>query len=177
MSYQYFSFGIVFRIVLFSEAAIIFSAIFSIVLGFTFENSLAIFLYAFVGNVLASYFSGKCENRNVILKAGLYTSHCNGSSYQSFLIYSSGIHRWTISSSGSVFLLSGVVSSFIALGILPVIESVFDYTTDIKLLELANLENPLLEDMMVNAPGTYHHSIVVGNLAKAAAESIGAHPF
>ena len=69
-----------------------------------------------------------------------------------------------------------MASSFIALGILPVIESVFDYTTDIKLLELANLENPLLEDMMLNAPGTYHHSIVVGNLAKAAAESIGAHP-
>ena len=63
-----------------------------------------------------------------------------------------------------------------ALGIFQVIESVFDYTTDIKLLELANLENSLLEDMMLNAPGTYHHSILVGNLAKAAAESIGAHP-
>ena len=56
-----FLFGIVFRIVLFSEAAIIFSAIFSIVLGFTFENSLAIFLYAFVGNILASYFSGNAK--------------------------------------------------------------------------------------------------------------------
>jgi cyclic-di-AMP phosphodiesterase PgpH len=170
-----FLFGIVFRIVLFSEAAIIFSAIFSIVLGFTFGNSLAIFLYAFVGNILASYFSGKCENRNVILKAGVYTAIVMGFLsiiFDIFLQHTLG----NISIRFGFLLLSGVASSFIALGILPVIESVFDYTTDIKLLELANLENPLLEDMMLNAPGTYHHSIVVGNLAKAAAESIGAHP-
>jgi putative nucleotidyltransferase with HDIG domain len=44
------------------------------------------------------------------------------------------------------------------------------------LLELANLEHPLLERMMIEAPGTYHHSIIVGNLSAAAAESIGAHP-
>ena len=170
-----FLFGIVFRIVLFSEAAIIFSAIFSIVLGFAFDNSLAIFLYAFVGNILASYFSGKCENRNVILKAGLLTSLV-----MVFLTIIFDIFlRHTL---GNILirlcflLLNGVASSFIALGILPIIESIFDYTTDIKLLELANLENALLEDMMLNAPGTYHHSILVGNLAKAAAESIGAHP-
>jgi cyclic-di-AMP phosphodiesterase PgpH len=170
-----FLFGIVFRIVLFSEAAIIFSAIFSIVLGFTFENSLAIFLYAFVGNILASYFSGKCENRNVILKAGVFTAILMGFLsiiFDIFLQHALG----NILIRFGFLLISGVASSFIALGILPVIESIFDYTTDIKLLELANLENPLLEDMMLSAPGTYHHSIVVGNLAKAAAESIGAHP-
>jgi hypothetical protein len=170
-----FLFGIVLRIVLFSEAAIVFSAIFAIVLGFAFENSLAVFLYAFVGNVLASYFSGKCENRNTILKAGLYTSLLAGLLvliFNVFLGHSPGnIPVWI-----GFIMLNGVASSFIALGILPVIESVFDYTTDIKLLELANLENPLLEDMMLNAPGTYHHSIVVGSLSKAAAESIGAHP-
>jgi cyclic-di-AMP phosphodiesterase PgpH len=170
-----FLFGIVFRIVLFSESAIIFSAIFAIVLGFTFENSLAIFLYAFVGNILASYFSGKCENRNVILKAGLYTSVVMG--FITIVFDTFLRHPLDDILIRFVFLLiSGVASSFIALGILPVIESVFDYTTDIKLLELANLENVLLENMMLNAPGTYHHSIVVGNLAKAAAESIGAHP-
>ena len=170
-----FLFGIVFRIVLFSEAAIIFSAIFSIVLGFAFENSLAIFLYVFVGNILASYFSGKCENRNVILKAGLYTSIIMGFItivFDIFLRHTLG----NIPIRFGFLLLNGVASSFIALGILPIIESVFDYTTDIKLLELANLENVLLEDMMLHAPGTYHHSIVVGNLASAAAESIGAHP-
>jgi len=170
-----FLFGIVIRIVLFSEAAIIFSVIFSIVLGFTFENSLEIFLYAFVSNILASYFSGRCENRNIILRAGVYTSLVMV--FLTVLLdvfLGHGLHDVPIRF--AFLLASGVASSFIALGILPVIESLFDYTTDIKLLELANLENALLEDMMINAPGTYHHSIVVGNLAKAAAESIGAHP-
>ena len=170
-----FLFGIVIRIVLFSEAAIVFSAIFAIVLGFAFENSLAVFLYAFIGNVLASHFSGKCENRNTILKAGLYTSLLTGLLviiFNIFLGYSPGnIPVWI-----GFLILNGVLSSFVALGILPVIESLFDYTTDIKLLELANLDNPLLEKMMVTAPGTYHHSIVMGNLSRAAAESIGAHP-
>jgi len=60
-------------------------------------------------------------------------------------------------------LLKRCGKQFIASGILPIIESVFDYTTDIKLSGARNLENVLLEDMMLHAPGTYHHSIVVGN--------------
>jgi len=170
-----FLFGIVFRIVLFSEAALVFSLILAVVLGFAFENSLTVFLYVFVGNILASYFSGKCENRSIILKAGLYAA-----SITALLVIMLGLFfghpEGHVTAQIAFILLSGVISSFLALGILPLIENVFDYTTDIKLLELANLENPLLEDMMLNAPGTYHHSIVVGNLSKAASESIGAHP-
>jgi putative nucleotidyltransferase with HDIG domain len=71
----------------------------------------------------------------------------------------------------SGFICAGFVSSFI-----PLIETLFQYTTDIKLLELANLNSPVLRELMVKAPGTYHHSVVVGNLVEAAAESIGANP-
>jgi putative nucleotidyltransferase with HDIG domain len=71
----------------------------------------------------------------------------------------------------SGFICAGFVSSFI-----PLVETLFQYTTDIKLLELANLNSPVLRELMVKAPGTYHHSIVVGNLAESAAESIGANP-
>ena len=170
-----FVFGIVFRVVLFSEASIIFSAMFSITLGFAFGNSLMVFLYVFTGNLLSSYFAGKSESRNTVLKAGLYTS-C----IMAFLVvvFDALLNRQLLAIPTKItfVILSGIASSFVALGLLPVIESIFGYTTDIKLLELANLENPLLEEMMINAPGTYHHSIVVGNLAKAAAEAIGAHP-
>ncbi len=170
-----FLFGMIMRVSLFSEAAIIFSIFFAMAMGFTFENSMPIFLYAFIGNILAAYFSGKCENRNTILKAGLYTAFI-----MSFIMllfhFFIGADPSNIPVKIAFILLSGIGSSFIALGLLPVIEYVFDYTTDVKLLELANLEHPLLEEMMVNAPGTYHHSIIVGNLSKAAAESIEAHP-
>lgn len=170
-----FSYGIIMRIVLFSEAAIMFSIAFSIIMALMFENSFPIFLYTLLGNILASYFSGKCENRNTVLKAGFYTASVMALIVILFDVLLGG----SLSNAPAkvVFVIfNGIASSFIALGLLPIIEHVFNYTTDIKLLELANLEHPLLEEMMVNAPGTYHHSILIGNLAKAAAESIGAHP-
>ncbi|HQP55778.1 MAG TPA: hypothetical protein PLN83_06685, partial [Syntrophorhabdus sp.] len=155
-----FCYGIILRIVLFSEAAIIFSILFSIVMGILFENSLPIFLYTLLGNILASYYSGKCENRNTVLKAGLYTAFIMS---LIVILFDSlqGTSPSNIPLKMAFIIVNGVGSSFIALGLLPVIEHIFNYTTDIKLLELANLEHPLLEEMMVNAPGTYHHSIIV----------------
>ena len=61
-------------------------------------------------------------------------------------------------------------------GIIPVLETLFHYTTDIKLLEMANLNSPVLRELMVRAPGTYHHSVIVGNMVEAAAEVINANP-
>ncbi|MBA4417913.1 MAG: hypothetical protein C0392_08390 [Syntrophus sp. (in: bacteria)] len=170
-----FIFGIIIRIVLFSEAALIFSVVLAITMGLAFQNGIQSFLYVLLGNILAAHFSGKCENRNIILKAGLYTACVMAFIMLLFHLFN---REPTSTIPAKVFftLLSGIGSSFIALGLLPVIEHLFGYTTDIKLLELANLEHPLLEEMMLKAPGTYHHSILVGNLAKAAAESIGAHP-
>jgi putative nucleotidyltransferase with HDIG domain len=70
----------------------------------------------------------------------------------------------------------GLAAAVMVTGIVPLVESIFRYTTNIKLLELANMNNPVLRDLMVQAPGTYHHSIIVGNLAEAAAENIGVNP-
>jgi hypothetical protein len=71
-------------------------------------------------------------------------------------------------------LINGFVSGIIAVGVLPVFEYLFGEVTDISLLELSDFNHPLLKIMILNAPGTYHHSLVVGNLAEAAAEAIGA---
>jgi putative nucleotidyltransferase with HDIG domain len=75
---------------------------------------------------------------------------------------------------------AGITASFVSVVlvsfILPVIESLFSVTTDVSLLELADLNRPLLRRMMIEAPGTYHHSMVVGQLAEAAADAIGADP-
>jgi putative nucleotidyltransferase with HDIG domain len=61
-------------------------------------------------------------------------------------------------------------------GVLPIIEAGFGYVTDVKLLELANLNHPALKELIVQAPGTYHHSILMGSLVEGAAEAIGANP-
>ena len=69
---------------------------------------------------------------------------------------------------------SGIVTAFVVGGMLPLLESLFRITTNISWLELADLNHPLLKRMTIEAPGTYHHSLVVANLAEAGAESIGA---
>jgi putative nucleotidyltransferase with HDIG domain len=71
-------------------------------------------------------------------------------------------------------LVNGVLSPLLAIGILPFFESIFGFTTDITLLELSDLNRPLLKRLSLEAPGTYHHSIVVGNLAESAAKAIDA---
>jgi len=70
----------------------------------------------------------------------------------------------------------GVLTAILVSGTLPILESLFGITTDISWLEAADLNHPLLKRMTIEAPGTYHHSLVVANLAEAAAEAIGGHP-
>ncbi|MDP8298616.1 MAG: HDIG domain-containing protein [Candidatus Tantalella remota] len=75
---------------------------------------------------------------------------------------------------GAWGIASGILSGFIVMGLLPVFEYLFKVPTNISLLELSDLNHPLLKKLAIEAPGTYHHSIMVGNLAEAACDSIGA---
>src|SRR5216683_2983509 len=69
---------------------------------------------------------------------------------------------------------NGIVTATLVGGALPMLENLFQITTDISWLEASDLNHPLLRRMTIEAPGTYHHSLVVANLAEAAAEAIGA---
>jgi putative nucleotidyltransferase with HDIG domain len=74
-----------------------------------------------------------------------------------------------------IFLMAnGIVSSVIVVGVLPIFEYLFKTVTNISLLELADFNHPLLQQMVLEAAGTYHHSLVVGNLSEAACQAIGA---
>ena len=69
---------------------------------------------------------------------------------------------------------NGILTAMVVGGALPILENLFQITTDISWLEASDLNHPLLRRMTIEAPGTYHHSLVVANLAEAAAEAIGA---
>ena len=73
-------------------------------------------------------------------------------------------------------LFNGILSAVGAIGLLPYLETVFGITSSIRLLELSNPNHPLLRKLLLEAPGTYHHSMMVGNLGEAAAEAVGADP-
>lgn len=75
-----------------------------------------------------------------------------------------------------VAILNGMLSLLVVLSLSPIMESIFGYTSRFRLMELMNLEQPLLQELMVNAPGTYHHSLIVSNMVEAGARAIGANP-
>lgn len=70
-------------------------------------------------------------------------------------------------------LLYSAIGGFVSIALLPVIENLFDVLSPLRLLELNNPSHPLLKKLQLEAPGTYHHSIMVGNLAEVAADAIG----
>ena len=78
-----------------------------------------------------------------------------------------------ILTNSEIVFLNGIISIVITLGSLPFWENVFNIISPLKLLELANPNQPLIKRLLMEAPGTYHHSLMVGNLAEVATEAIG----
>ena len=70
-------------------------------------------------------------------------------------------------------MTSGIISAILCIGLQPLMESIFNLATNAKLIELSNPNQPLLRRLLLEAPGTYHHSIIVANLAEAAASAVG----
>nr|MBA2431776.1 HDIG domain-containing protein [Chthoniobacterales bacterium] len=90
-------------------------------------------------------------------------------------LFTPAANDWQMLGIQSAFaIFNGILTATIVGGILPMIEHLFRITTDISWLELSDLNHPLLKRMTIEAPGTYHHSLVVANLAESAAEAIGA---
>ncbi|HEY2614906.1 MAG TPA: HDIG domain-containing protein [Chthoniobacterales bacterium] len=90
-------------------------------------------------------------------------------------LFSQAGTNWKMLGIQSAFAIgNGIVTATIVGGILPILEHLFQITTDISWLEASDLNHPLLRRMTIEAPGTYHHSLVVANLAESAAEAIGA---
>lgn len=73
-------------------------------------------------------------------------------------------------------LISAALSILVMLVLVPVVEALFGYTTLFRLADLANLNHPLLRKLLIEAPGSYHHSIMVGSMAEQAARVVGANP-
>jgi len=154
-------------------AAFMLSLMLSIFAGIIAGNRFEVTVVLLVGGVAGVYFIKGVRRRSQILKAGLFV----------------GLSKFTVicgmgllnALEPSVFLkegywgiASGITSAGMVMLLLPVFESLFKIATDITLLELSDLNHPLLKKMILNAPGTYHHSLVVGNLAEAASDAIGA---
>jgi hypothetical protein len=165
------------RFVLTSEAAVVYSIVFAGLAGVLVGNSLEFSLYALMGSLVASARVARAKDRAALFRAGLYTGAVNAVAVLCFALLSSKVDGWgTFVACFAGFLGGALAVPILVMGVTPLVEAAFGYTTDIKLLELANLNHPALKELIVQAPGTYHHSIIIGSLVEAAAEAIGANP-
>jgi putative nucleotidyltransferase with HDIG domain len=158
------------------DIAIPFALIMAVCAAGIFENRLEFFIYFLLSSEMAAYWVQNCRERNVIIKAGLKLGLLN-----LLLAVAIALQMGDLLGPGLLWdcifaFMGGIGAGIITAGSAPVVEIAFDYTTDIKLLELANLDRPILRKLMIEAPGTYHHSIIVGTMVEAAASEINANP-
>lgn len=166
-------------------SAIIVTIFFDVITGFIVSVIVALVVGAMRGGEFSITFVSlfvcaiailsvsKVKNRNWILRSFLMISgaYVVAITVQSLINYIP--LKDTLRDCGfGVF--NGFFSPIFAYGLIIILEYGFDMTTDMTLLELSDLNQPLLRQLSIRAPGTYHHSLMVGNLAEAAAEAIGA---
>lgn len=169
--------------VLLGRRAGTFSAVFVSIAGTLLVPSSEMVIYLIMSLaccIAVVMLASRVRKRAQLLRAGIYAG---GLSLLFAIIYGQILHgsdgfsmdRWA--TSGWMFAVAfgvGFITALIVSGLLPMLEGAFSLTTNISWLELCDLNHPLLKQMQLDAPGTFHHSLVVASLAESAAEAIGA---
>ncbi len=156
-----------------SNTAVVVGVLLSVMAGIIFGGKLDLALVLFVSGMVGIYMVKNLRSRFQIIIAGL-ASGLGASLVIVALGMLSGVKPAVYLGSSLWGIANGVLSSFLVMGLLPVFEYLFKISTNITLLELSDMSHPLLKELALKAPGTYLHSHLVGNLAEAACEAIGA---
>jgi putative nucleotidyltransferase with HDIG domain len=154
--------------------AIMFAFFLALLAALVLDRQINLLFYFLVGSLVAVQGVVICRDRSTPLRAGLAVGLGN----MAVILFTTLAYERLLTTQTGMALLfglaGGVLSGVVTTGLLPLAETLFGYTTDVKLLELASMDQPLLRQLMVQVPGTYHHSLIVGNLVEAAAKSIDA---
>lgn len=145
----------------------------SLFTGVMFGNRLDLLVMSFLASTVGIYACRNLRKRGRVVTAGFFT----GLSVAIFTMLFNrvdGLPWQTIINQMTAGLLNGAVQGVVVVGVLPILEGLFKRTTDITLLELSDYNHPILRRMQLEAPGTWHHSLMVANLAENACDKIGA---
>ncbi|WP_415318968.1 HD family phosphohydrolase [Clostridium perfringens] len=157
------------------KISLVFSMLNVILIGGAVGFNPNIIILAILNVVLGGTLLRKMQQRNDILYSSITVAVL--SSILTFSVGTLTTNNFMEILADSTFAAAGaVLSGILTIGVLPFFESTFDIVTNAKLLELSNPNNPLLKKLLMEAPGTYHHSILVANLAELAAEQVGGNP-
>jgi putative nucleotidyltransferase with HDIG domain len=160
-------------VLLHPRLSIVLTMILSMVLGMMYDFSFHCFIIGFFGGIAGTAAAFYIRTHRDFIRAGIAVTAVQFFALSVLMMLRGGTMNeflW-----GSLWAVSnGFASSVLALGLLPHLESFFSRVTPMKLLELADFNQPLLKRLMVEAPGTYHHSLMMATIAEAAARAIGA---
>jgi putative nucleotidyltransferase with HDIG domain len=158
------------------ETGVVLAFICATLTAMLLEKPFPFFIFLVSAGLTGVWGVKNCRHRRDLITAGLAISIIN-------LILASAFKLMEFPFTASDFFIAqafalggGLLTGILALGLTPIIESGFRYSSNIRLLEILNLDQPVLRELMLLAPGTYHHSLVVGQMVEAAAEAIGANP-
>lgn len=132
-------------------------------------------IYIIFSALTAILFLNKQNQRSKILQAGTFSAGVNVFTIVALMLLPNG--QFSGIEYGSYLitaLVSGIGSAVLTIGLLPFFEASFGILSTMRLIELSNPNHPLLRKILMEAPGTYHHSVMVANLAESACEAIGA---
>ncbi len=168
--------SIVIAVLLNANIAVVYTFVLSMLVGLLVNNSLDLTIFYFTTGLCAIYATWRAERSSDFVRAGLYVSLI---SYLMLLLLRLAAHALdstALLEMAAVSLINGSLSATFSFATFNLLGNLFGTTTPLQLLELAHPTQPLLRRLMRDAPGTYHHSLVVSNLAERAAEVIGADP-
>ncbi|WP_027630958.1 HD family phosphohydrolase [Ruminiclostridium cellobioparum] len=155
------------------ETAVVINCILTIGISVMSKGNLKFLYLGLICGVISAFMVSKANQRSRMSMNGVLLGLIN----TVFIVCLDFIYKSdskTILIDSAVVFLNGFVSMILTIGFLPFLESAFNIVTPLKLLELSNPNHPLLKKLLIEAPGTYHHSLMVGNLAEIAAEDLGA---
>jgi hypothetical protein len=179
--YEYafpFQFGVIlFAFLTTNTLSLIFAILNSVLVGYLFQANFSLMLFSFIGGLAAIYGIKyyQRQKRTSTLRTGLLViAPTNIFVIVTFELIRERVSGFDLFATEVVMgLIGGVLSASLAFLLLPVFESMFGFVTQTKLLELTNSDLPIFRQMAIEAPGSYHHSLIVAALAEKASEEIG----
>ena len=151
--------------------AIVVNLLLTVCISLITKGEMSLIYISVISGTFSAFIVSKANQRSKLSASGLIVAGTNA-----LVIVCLGLlNKSTLSgiaNDGGMVALNGILSMIFTIGILPFFESTFNIITPLKLLELANPNQPLIKRLLMEAPGTYHHSLMVGNLAEVATEAI-----
>ncbi len=157
------------------DIALYFTVVLSILASLSFGGNFQIFLFFFLSSITAAYWIRERQERKNFILAGFKLAIINAVLAITLGFYTqSQTELLLLAKEVMLAFCGGLLAATLTIGFTPLIELLFDYTTETKLLEFSHLDQPLIKKLMIEAPGTYNHSLIVATLAEAAASAINA---